>query len=133
MPQKNARQCKDRWFHYLCPGLNNQSWTAEEDRLLLEKQSELGQKWVAIARFFPHRTDLMIKNRFQQLRRRARKVSELFEHGQLIALRLLERMEQPWSRTGEQEETDRQANSGDDVSLDIWTETNEFMDDMYEL
>ena len=73
MPGRNARQCKERWSYYLSPSLNTSPWTQEEDNLLLSKQRELGSKWVKISKFFHHRTDAMVKNRFQVLMRKMKK------------------------------------------------------------
>jgi hypothetical protein len=67
---RSPRQCRERWMNYLCPALNTTTWTEEEDLLLVQKFQELGGKWVAMARFFPNRTDSMIKNRFNRMRRR---------------------------------------------------------------
>jgi hypothetical protein len=70
---RTRRQCRDRWFHYLSPFVNKAVWTPAEDALIIRKQRELGSKWVKIAKFLPSRTDGMIKNRFLQLQRKARK------------------------------------------------------------
>jgi hypothetical protein len=71
---KNERQCRERWFNYLSPFLNTEPWTSDPDALLLQKQTEFGNKWVKIARFFPNRTDAMVKNRFGLLQRKAKKM-----------------------------------------------------------
>ena len=73
MQYRNPRQCRERWQNYLCPSLNRSPWTDEEDRLLLQKQKELGSRWVQIATFFRNRTDAMVKNRFHVLKRRESK------------------------------------------------------------
>jgi hypothetical protein len=73
VPGKNQRQCCERWMYYVCPTLKTDRWTPEEDQLLREKQAAIGNKWVKIARFFPNRTDAMIKNRFGQLLRKDKK------------------------------------------------------------
>ena len=73
MPKRNPRQCKERWMNYLSPMVRNTPWTPEEDELLKRKVAELGQKWVRIAKFFPMRTDINIKNRYLVLMRRSRK------------------------------------------------------------
>lgn len=70
MKGRNKRQCKERWMNYLCPSINMDPWSDAEDSLLLEKYAEYGARWVAISRFFTNRTDTMIKNRFQLLKRR---------------------------------------------------------------
>lgn len=77
MPGRNARQVKERWAYYLSPRLNHSPWTQAEDNLLLEKQREMGSKWVRISRFFCNRTDAMVKNRFQVLKRREQKEKDL--------------------------------------------------------
>jgi hypothetical protein len=64
-------------MNYLSPTLRDTPWTPEEDRLLVQKHRDFGSKWVQIALFFPNRTDAMIKNRFNRLRRRERKHLEL--------------------------------------------------------
>ncbi|KAH0785983.1 Myb-like DNA-binding domain containing protein [Histomonas meleagridis] len=78
MPGRNARQCKERWSYYLSPSLNTSPWSEEEDKLLLSKQRELGSKWVKISKFFDHRTDAMVKNRYQVLMRKMKKGLLLF-------------------------------------------------------
>jgi hypothetical protein len=71
MPNRNSRQCRERWLNYLNPSLNSESWTATEDALLEEKYHQIGPRWVFMMKFFPNRTDAMLKNRFQVLRRKA--------------------------------------------------------------
>ena len=46
------------------PGVNTAPWTEYEDKLLEQKVNELGRKWSVIAKFFPGRTDINIKNRY---------------------------------------------------------------------
>jgi hypothetical protein len=78
MEGRNPRQCKERWMNYLAPCLKKAVWTREEDRRLIQKHRELGAKWVQIAKFFPERTDSMVKNRFNRLKRRDQKRMALF-------------------------------------------------------
>jgi hypothetical protein len=60
----DCRQCRERWKNYLCPNVCKDPWTPEEDRLLEAKYDEFGSQWSLIARFFPSRTDVNIKNRW---------------------------------------------------------------------
>jgi hypothetical protein len=76
LPGRNSRQCRERWLNYLNPGLNSNPWTAAEDALLERTFTAIGSRWVYMMRFFPNRTDAMIKNRFQVLQRKAQKSSE---------------------------------------------------------
>ena len=74
MGDRNPRQCKERWENYLNPAINTSPWTQEEDDLLIQKQLEIGSKWVTIAHFFNHRTDAQVKNRWQMLARKMKKM-----------------------------------------------------------
>ena len=70
---RNVRQVKERWEYYLSPSVNNGPWTAQEDKLLLEKYHELGSKWTAISHFFVGRTNTCCKNRFLAMKRATEK------------------------------------------------------------
>ena len=67
MPNRTARQCRERYKNYLSPSVVNGPWTPEEDALLIEKVHELGVKWATIVRFFTSRSDVNIKNRWKTL------------------------------------------------------------------
>ncbi|MDR0631038.1 MAG: hypothetical protein LBF66_00470 [Holosporales bacterium] len=64
MPNRDPRQCRCRWKHYLSGGPATRPWTPEEDYLLISKMREWGPRWVKLAQFFPDRTDLQLKNRW---------------------------------------------------------------------
>jgi hypothetical protein len=64
MPGRTARQCRDRWSHYLSRSAPETPWTADEDTILLEKITIFGLKWTQLATFFSNRTDLDIKKRW---------------------------------------------------------------------
>jgi hypothetical protein len=70
MPNRNSRQCRERYLNYLSPKLNQQAWDESEDNLLLTKYAKYGPRWMFLCKFFSNRTDQMLKNRFQVLRRR---------------------------------------------------------------
>jgi hypothetical protein len=69
MTGRNARQCRERWRHYLSPAVSLTPFSPEEDALLLEKYTEMGAKWKSMAVHFPGRTDIMLKNRWLLLDR----------------------------------------------------------------
>lgn len=75
MPGRNVRQCRERYKHYLSPEVSQRKWSKEEDELLLQKVSEIGSKWVRIAKLFNNRTDINVKNRWVVLMRRNASVS----------------------------------------------------------
>lgn len=74
MPNRNSRQCRERWFNYLSPSINTAEWTEEEDKLILEKYNEIGSKWVQMMKYFQNRTDIMLKNRYQVILRRQNRI-----------------------------------------------------------
>lgn len=76
MPNRNSRQCRERYLNYLDPNRNTDPWTEDEDRLLEEKYAKYGPRWVHMVKFFPHRTDAMIKNRHMVLQRRLKKSAQ---------------------------------------------------------
>ena len=70
LPNRNARQCRERWNNYVNPQVSvARPWTEEEDRLLEEKYQELGGKWQTLASFFANRSTNNVKNRFVMLQR----------------------------------------------------------------
>lgn len=66
MPDRNVRQCRERWKHYLSSEQMNTPWTPEEDRILFEKIQELGPKWTKLTQYFNGRTDIQIKTRWMK-------------------------------------------------------------------
>jgi hypothetical protein len=64
IPQKSAKQCRERYQHFLAPNIQREPWTPFEDAKLLHRHHFLGSDWAAIAQFFPGRTNNDVKNRF---------------------------------------------------------------------
>ena len=69
MPGRSSRQCRERYINYLSPTIKNQSWTIEEEILLNQKIKLLGFKWTEIARYFPNRSVINIKNHWAFIQR----------------------------------------------------------------
>lgn len=63
---KTPKQCRDRYYNYLEPGITNSPWTYEEDMLLFKKAKEFNNRWTEIASFFPGRGPNNIKNRWHK-------------------------------------------------------------------
>jgi hypothetical protein len=36
LPGRNGKQCRERWHNQLDPSIKRESWTDEEDRILME-------------------------------------------------------------------------------------------------
>ena len=67
---RNARQCKDRWEYFICPNVSKEPWTKEEEDLLVQKYNELGSRWKVIAKFFPNRTHINVRNQMNKIMRK---------------------------------------------------------------
>lgn len=71
---RNGRQCRDRYYHYLDPGINMKSnWSEEEDMLILKFVKEEGKRWKGMEKLFPGRTEVSIRNRYNLLIRKMTK------------------------------------------------------------
>ncbi|KAF7840192.1 myb-related protein 308-like [Senna tora] len=57
-----GKSCRLRWINYLRPDLKRGNFTDEEDDLIINLHSLLGNKWSLIAARLPGRTDNEIKN-----------------------------------------------------------------------
>lgn len=66
---RNPRQCRERFKNYLNPELRKDQWTPEEDKLLEQKFKEFGAKWNKISKFFVHRSDNALRNRWMMIAR----------------------------------------------------------------
>ena len=58
-----------RWHNHLCPSVNKEEWTEEEDQLIMELVQQMGTKWSKIVKMLPGGVE---KHRLiQDLRRNA--------------------------------------------------------------
>lgn len=77
MPERSARQCRERYKNYLRPDIINGPWTQQEDALLMEKYVEMGSQWARMEEFFPGRSNINIKNRYLFLQRESARRQQL--------------------------------------------------------
>ncbi|KAL3848982.1 hypothetical protein ACJIZ3_010864 [Penstemon smallii] len=57
-----GKSCRLRWANHLRPNLKKGSFSADEEKLIVELHSKLGNKWARMASQLPGRTDNEIKN-----------------------------------------------------------------------
>lgn len=66
---RTGKQCRERWTGQLDSYISKESWTMEEDYLLLYYQKQFGNKWALIAKYIPYRSPMNIKNRWHHYTR----------------------------------------------------------------
>ncbi|KAG3101574.1 hypothetical protein PC122_g2602 [Phytophthora cactorum] len=65
IPGRTSKQCRERWHNHLDPQIVRGAYTPEEDRLILEAQARLGNRWSVIAAMLPGRTEDAVKIRWK--------------------------------------------------------------------
>ncbi|KAJ8536022.1 hypothetical protein K7X08_034423 [Anisodus acutangulus] len=60
--KRTGKSCRLRWLNYLKPDTKRGNLTPQEQLLILEHHSKLGNRWSKIAQYLPGRTDNEIKN-----------------------------------------------------------------------
>lgn len=80
-----SKSCRLRWTNYLRPGIRRGDFTDDEEKMIIQLQALLGNKWAAIASYLPERTDNDIKNYWNtHLKKKLRKLQMGSEEHDLI-------------------------------------------------
>ncbi|XP_051127283.1 transcription factor CSA-like [Andrographis paniculata] len=61
---RTGKSCRLRWINQLNPEVNRLPFSEDEQAKILELQKEFGNKWSAMAKHFPGRTDNQLKNQY---------------------------------------------------------------------
>ncbi|MDR0445405.1 MAG: hypothetical protein LBG98_03975 [Puniceicoccales bacterium] len=79
LPGRTARQCRDRWTKFLDPNVLHRPFSSEEDELLMQLVAEYGRKWTFFLEFFPSRTSVQLKNRYNLKNRKKERKLRTFQ------------------------------------------------------
>ncbi len=70
---KTGKQCRERFRNYANPALEKSEWKAHEKLLFLVLHRTYGNQWSAIAKHLNQRSDVVVKNYFYSITRKAMK------------------------------------------------------------
>ncbi|XVF50325.1 hypothetical protein PTKIN_Ptkin04bG0087700 [Pterospermum kingtungense] len=87
LPGRIGKQCRERWHNHLRPDIKKDTWSEEEDKVLIQAHMEIGNKWAEIAKRLPGRTENSIKNHWNATKRRQfskRKCRSKYPRGSIL-------------------------------------------------
>ena len=67
LPNRTRKQCRDRWYNCLKPGIKKEPWSKKEDKFLMDAYEKLGKKWAEISKLLPGRTVHAIRQRWERI------------------------------------------------------------------
>jgi hypothetical protein len=67
MDKRNGKQCRERYLNHLQPNINKNTWTENEDNIIIKLQAKYGNQWSVMTKELPGRSDNAIKNRWHAI------------------------------------------------------------------
>lgn len=74
VPNRVAKQCRERWRNHLDPAVSREDWSPEEEATLLQRYIQFNGKWSEISKDMPGRPDNACKNQWNKLNGKGRYV-----------------------------------------------------------
>mmetsp|Transcript_15520 Transcript_15520/g.18426 ORF Transcript_15520/g.18426 Transcript_15520/m.18426 type:complete len:284 (+) Transcript_15520:550-1401(+) len=75
VPDRQGKQCRERWASVLDPKIKKTPWTEEEKRIMLQGVEQYGHKFSKISALLPGRSESQVKNIYYSIQRKGNSIS----------------------------------------------------------